>query len=49
MPTLPSFQKGTFHGGIKIFNIFPPSVKILKNDKANFPAALRKYLISLCG
>ena len=48
MPTYP-FQKGTFHARIKIFNNFPPSVKILNNDKANFPVALRKYLISLYG
>ena len=48
MPTY-SFQKDTFHAGIKIFNICPPSVKILNNDKANFPVASRKYLISLYG
>jgi len=46
MPTY-SFQKGKFHAGIKIFSSFPPSVKILKNDKASFPVVLRKYLISL--
>jgi len=34
------FPKSTFYAGIKIFNIFPPSVKILKNDEAKFKAAL---------
>jgi hypothetical protein len=38
------FQKNTFYAGIKIFNSLPPSVTILKNDKAKFKAALRKYL-----
>ena len=38
------FQKSTFCARIKIFNSLPPSVAILKNDKAKFKAALRKYL-----
>jgi hypothetical protein len=37
-------QKSTFYAGIKIFNSLPSSVTILKNDKAKFKAALRKYL-----
>jgi hypothetical protein len=37
------FQKSTFYAGIKIFN----SVTILKNDKAKFQAALRKYMLLL--
>jgi hypothetical protein len=41
---LSCFQKCTFYAGIKIFSSLPPSVTILKNDKANFKAALRKYL-----
>ena len=38
------FQKSIFYGGIKIFKSIPSSVTILKNDKAKFKAALRKYL-----
>jgi hypothetical protein len=41
---LPCFQKSTFYAGINIFNILPPRVTIVKNDKAEFEAALRKYL-----
>jgi len=41
---LPCFQKSTLHAGINIFNTLLPSVTILKNDKAEFKAALRKYL-----
>jgi len=37
-------QKSTFYAGIKIFNSLPPSMTILKNNKAKFKAALRKYL-----
>jgi hypothetical protein len=42
------FQKGTFYTGIKLFNNLPPSVTILKNDKAKFRAALSKYLHRHC-
>ena len=31
---LPCFQKSTFYAGTKIFNSLPPSVTILKNEKA---------------
>ena len=41
---LSCFQGRTFYAGIKIFNSLPPSVTILKNDKAKFKATLRKYL-----
>ena len=44
MPTYLVFKKSIFYAGIKIFNILPSSVKIPKNDKANFKAALREYL-----
>jgi len=37
-------KKSTFSYGIKNFNSLPPSVTTLKNDKAQFKAALRKYL-----
>ena len=40
---LSCFQKSTFYAGIKIFTSLPPSVTTLKNDKAKFKAALRKY------
>ena len=32
------------YSGIKIFNSVPPSVTVLKTDKAKYKAALRKYL-----
>ena len=38
------FQKNRFYDGIKIFNSLPPSVTVLKNDKAKFKTALRKFL-----
>ena len=38
------FQKSTSNPAIKIFYSLPSSVKILKNDKAQFKAALTKYL-----
>jgi hypothetical protein len=41
---LSCFQKCTFYAGIKIFNCLPCSLKILKNEKAKFKVALRKYL-----
>jgi len=41
---LSCFQKSTFSAGIKMFNNLLPSVTILKNDKAKFKAAFRKYL-----
>jgi hypothetical protein len=41
---LSCFQKSTFHAGIKIFNNLPHSLTILKNEKAKFKVALRKYL-----
>ena len=33
---LSCFQKSTFCAGIKIFNILPPSLTVLKNNKAKF-------------
>jgi len=41
---LSCFQKSKSYDGIKIFNTVPHGVTILKNDKAEFKAALRKYL-----
>jgi len=38
------FLKSTFYAGIKVFKSLPPSVTILKNDKAQFKATLRNYL-----
>jgi len=40
---LSCFQKSTLYAGMKIFNRIPPSVTILKNNKAKFKATLRKY------
>jgi hypothetical protein len=36
---LSCFQKSTFYAAIKYFNILPPSVTVLKNDKAKVKAA----------
>ena len=44
---LSCFQKSKFYAGIKIFNNLPPSVTILKNDKAKFKTAIRRYLHTL--
>jgi hypothetical protein len=33
-----------FYADITIFNILPPNVTVLRNDKAKFKAALRKYV-----
>jgi hypothetical protein len=41
---LSCFQKSTFFAGITNFQILSPIVTTLKNDKAKFKAALRKYL-----
>ena len=38
------FQKSTFCACIKIFNSLPPSLTILKNEKAKFKEVFRKYL-----
>ena len=37
-------QKNTFCAGIKVINSLPTSVTILKNDKAKFRTAVRKYI-----
>jgi hypothetical protein len=39
---LPCFQESILYVGMKIFNSSPPSVTVLKNDKAKCKAALRK-------
>jgi len=44
MPACFVFKKSTCYASIKILNSLPPSVTILKNDKATFQAAVRKYL-----
>jgi len=41
---LSCFQKSIFCAGINIFNSLPPSVIVLKNDKATFKTVLRTYL-----
>jgi hypothetical protein len=41
---LSSFQKSKFYAGIKLSNNLPTSVTILKNGKAIFIPAFRKYL-----
>ena len=46
--TLFCFRKSACYASIKILNSLPPSVTILKNDKAKFKAAVRKYLHTHC-
>jgi hypothetical protein len=41
---LSCFQKSAFYSSIRIFNILPYSVTNLKNEKAQFKVALRRYL-----
>jgi hypothetical protein len=41
---LSCFQKSVLYAGIKIFNNIACSLKILKDEKAKFKVALRKYL-----
>jgi len=38
------FQKSAFYAGLKIFRSFPFSLIYLKNKKAKFNVALRRYL-----
>jgi hypothetical protein len=40
---LSCFQKSTFYSSIRIFNSLPCNIKNLKNEKAQFKAALRRY------
>jgi hypothetical protein len=41
---LSCFQKSTFYSSIRIFNSLPCNIKNLKNEKAQFKAALTRYL-----
>jgi hypothetical protein len=45
---LSGFQIRYSYAGIKIFSSLPPSVTVLKNDKAQFQASLRKCLLTHC-
>ena len=45
---LSCYQNSTFYAAINIFNSLPRSVTILKNEKAKFKLALRKYLNAHC-
>jgi len=45
---LSCFQKSTFYAGVKIVNTPPPSVTILKYDKAEYKAASTKQLHTHC-
>ena len=44
MPNYLVFKKSTSSAGTEIFKSLPPSIKILKKDKAKLKATLRKYL-----
>jgi IS1 family transposase len=41
---LSCFQTSTFYSSIRIFNSLPCNIKNLKNEKAQFKAAPRRYL-----
>ena len=41
---LSSFQKSAFYSGIRIFNKLPQNITDLKNEKAQFKVALKRYL-----
>jgi hypothetical protein len=41
---LPCFQKSAFYSGIRIFNTLSCCLTNLKNEKAQFKVALRRYL-----
>jgi len=43
---LSCFQKGVFYSGIKIFNSFPSAILEYKNNKSQFKASLRRFLIA---
>jgi hypothetical protein len=45
---LSCFQKNAFYFGIRIFNNLPRSITNLKNEKAKFKVALKKYLNAHC-
>jgi hypothetical protein len=45
---LSCFQKNAFYSGIRIFSSLPYSVTNLKNEKAKFKVALRRYLNAHC-
>jgi hypothetical protein len=39
-----SYQKGVYFSGVKLFNMLPRSILILRTDKNQFNIALRRYL-----
>ena len=41
---LSCFQKSAFYSGIRIFNSLPRELTNLKNEKAKFKVALKRYL-----
>jgi hypothetical protein len=43
---LSSYQAGTYHSGVKLFNILPPKISDLKSSKIQFRIALQNYLLS---
>jgi hypothetical protein len=45
---LSCLQKSAFYSSIRIFNSLPYSVTKLKNEKAQFKVALRRYLNAHC-
>jgi hypothetical protein len=43
---LSSYQRGVYYSGVKLFNSLPINITALKNDKNQFRAALRSYLLN---
>jgi hypothetical protein len=43
---LTTYQKGVHFSGVKIFNHLPPTIKNLYNNKKQFQATLKKFLLN---
>jgi hypothetical protein len=42
---LAAFQKGIYYHGVKVFNGFPPNIRILAYDVKLFKTALKRFLL----
>jgi hypothetical protein len=42
---LSAYQRGVYYSGVKLFNILPKQISVLKNEKNQFRIALRSYLL----
>jgi hypothetical protein len=41
------YQRGVYYSGIKLFNVLPNSVSMLRTDKNQFKIALKRYLLRI--